>query len=108
MLEAMAKRVLQFAACLFFLLVAFTPTLECFDRWDRPTTPMTDTELRATAWLVVVGAIAAVTKAVRSLALTKAASKGFLFQAPLVQVALWCSPCAAVPTASPPTAPLRI
>lgn len=108
MLETVAKRIVQFAACLFFLLVAFTPTLECFDKWDRPTTPMTDTELRVTAWLAIAGTVAAVIKVLRSIAHLQADRKGSLLRIPVVRVAVWCAPCDAVPTISPPFNPLRI
>jgi len=108
MLEAMAKRIVQIVACAFFLLVAFTPTLECFDRWDRPATPMTDTELRVTAWLAVAGTIAAVIKVLCSATAFKVDRRGSVLRASVVRVALWCSPSDAVPTISPPLIPLRI
>jgi hypothetical protein len=108
MLETVARRIVQFAACLFVLLVAFTPTLECFDKWDRPTTPMTDTELRVTAWLAIAGTVAAVIKVLRSIAHLQVDRKGSLLRIPVVRVPAWCAPCDAVPTISPPCIPLRI
>ncbi len=104
----MAKRIIQFAACALFLLAAFTPTLECFDRWDRPATPMTDTELRVTAWLAVAGTIAAVIKVLRSTAHLKVDRKGVLLQTPAIRFAVRCASCSPVPTISPPLIPLRI
>jgi hypothetical protein len=107
-LKEVQRRILQFAACAFFLLVAFTPMLECFDRWDKPTTPMTDTELRVTAWLVVAGTVAVVAHLVRSAVLTVARGEASLHVIPALQLVSWHAPCCEVPTASPPLIPLRI
>lgn len=104
----MVKRFVQCAACVFVLMVAFTPLLECFDHWDGPTTPMTDTELRVTAWLAVAGTIAVVMRVAHSAALVKADCKGSQLRVIAVRAFLWCACCAAVPTASPPLIPLRI
>jgi len=95
-------------ACAFFALVAFTPTLECFDRWDKPTTPMTDTELRVTAWLVVAGTVAVVAHLVRLAALRVARGEASLYVAPAQPFVSWHAPCCEIPTASPPLIPLRI
>ncbi len=107
-LKGVQRRFLQFVACVFFALVAFTPTLECFDRWDRPTVPMTDTELRVTAWLVVAGTVAVVARLVRLAALTVAHGEATLHVVPAPQLVAWHAPGCEVPTASPPFIPLRI
>ncbi len=107
MLKMMQRRILQLVACVFFLLVALTPVLECFDGWDGPTTPMTDTELRVTAWLIVAGTVGAVMQIVRAAARVASVHRWI---APALPVNTGCVTRTqeAVLSPSPPIVPLRI